>query len=338
MKNKFILFSLVLFNFFSNEKLPAQFAKGADIGWLDQMEASGYKFYDEHGVEKNCIDILKEKGINAVRLRVWVNPSNDRFSGHCSKADVVKMALRAKQAGMKIMVDFHYSDSWADPQKQNIPAAWLHHSFNEMLEDVYRHTYEVLDSLRKAGVNPEWVQVGNEITWGMMWPIGSVKNWPQLSQLLNKGSDAVKAVNKKTKVIIHVDEGNDNKRFRVFFDSATKYNVRYDVIGASYYPYWIKSDYTATINDLGNNLNDVAARYKKEVMVVEAGGIDTAVQNTYDMLVAVMRKVKQVPHHKGKGVFYWEPEGARLWSHYPLSCWGTDGKPTKALDAFLVNP
>lgn len=316
----------------------AQFAKGADIGWLDQMEATGYKFYDNNGVQKDCMQILKEKGINTIRLRVWVNPSEDKASGHCSKKEVAKMALRAKNMGMRVMIDFHYSDTWADPGKQAKPKAWANHSFPQLLDDVYNHTYEVLDTLKQIGVNPEWVQIGNEIPGGMLWPDGSTDNWPQLAQLLNKGYDATKAINKKIKVIVHLDQGNDNKRFRWFFDSATKYKVRYDVIGASYYPYWLKSDYTQTIDSLGLNLNDMVKRYKKEVMVVEVGGDYTLEQNTYDMLVAVMKKVKAVPRNKGLGVIYWEPQGEDSWSHYQLNCWRKDGSPSKAMDAFLINP
>jgi len=322
----------------NNPNSYGQFAKGADVGWLDQMEKTGYKFYDNNGTEKDCLKILKEKGINTIRLRVWVNPSDDRASGHCSKKEISIMALRAKNMGMRIMIDFHYSDSWADPGKQFKPAAWSKHSFNELLADVYQHTFEVLDTLENIGVKPEWVQVGNEIPGGMLWPDGSTANWPQLAQLLNKGFDATRAVDSTIKVIIHLDQGNDNQRFRYFFDHAQDFGVRYDVIGVSYYPFWIQKDYTATIGDLAFNLNDLVKRYHKEVMVVEVGGVDSLVQNTYEMLAAVMKTVKAVPGQKGLGVIYWEPEGAASWSRYPLSCWRPDGKPTSALNAFMLNP
>jgi arabinogalactan endo-1,4-beta-galactosidase len=315
----------------------AQFVKGGDVGWLQQMDATGYQFYDSTGVQKDCLQILKDHGINTVRLRVWVNPSNDKISGHCSKKDVAGMAVRAKNMGMKIMIDFHYSDSWADPGKQNKPAAWASDSFTQLLTDLYNHTYQVLDTLKLIGVKPDWVQIGNEITGGMLWPDGSTSNWPQLGQLLNKGYDATKTVDSSIKVIIHLDQGNNNSRFRTFFDNAATYNVRYDIIGVSYYPYWLGTDYTLTINDLGTNLNDMVARYGKDVMVVEVGGDYTLVQNTYDMLVAVMNKVHAVPNNKGLGVIYWEPEGEKSWSGYQLSCWGSNGKPTAALNAFLVH-
>jgi arabinogalactan endo-1,4-beta-galactosidase len=237
--------------------------------------------------------------------------------------------------GMRVLIDFHYSDSWADPGKQNKPAAWANDTFSQLLTDLYNHTYNVLDTLKSIGATPDWVQVGNEITWGMLWPDGSTNNWQQLTQLLNKGYDATKAVDSTIRVIIHLDQGNDNSRFRTFFDNAATFGVRYDIIGASYYPYWLGTDYSVTINDLGNNLNDMASRYGKDVMVVEVGGDYTKVQNTYDMLVAVLAKVKAVPAGKGLGVIYWEPEGEKSWSGYQLSCWGTDGKPTAAMNAFL---
>jgi arabinogalactan endo-1,4-beta-galactosidase len=310
------------------------FSNGADVGWLPQMEATGYQFYDADGSKKDCLQLLKDRGINTIRLRVWVNPSNDKASGHCSPAETVTMAVRAQKMGMRIMIDFHYSDSWADPGKQNKPLEWKNHSFSELLNDVYSHTEDVLKALKQAGVTPEWVQIGNEIPGGMLWPDGSTDNFSQLAQLLNKGYEATKAVDKNIKVIVHLDEGNNSGKFRWFFDNAKKNNVKYDVIGLSYYPFWIKTDYKENIADLANNLNDIASRYDKEVMVVEVGGVDTLEQNTHDMLVAVIKAVKAVPNNKGLGVIYWEPQGAKSWSGYQLSAWREDGKPSMALDAF----
>jgi arabinogalactan endo-1,4-beta-galactosidase len=310
------------------------FAKGADVGWLPQMEATGYKFYDTDGSQKDCLQLLKDRGMNTVRLRVWVNPSNDKASGHCSTTETVAMAIRAQNMGMRIMIDFHYSYSWADPAKQNKPLEWQNHTFSELLNDVYFHTRDVLQALKDVGITPEWVQIGNEIPGGMLWPEGSTDNFSQLAQLLNKGYEATKEIDSKIKVIVHLDEGNNSKKFRWFFDKAKANNVKYDVIGMSYYPYWIKSDYKATISDLANNLNDMAARYNKEVMIVEVGGDYTLEQNTHDMLVAVIKAVKAVPNNKGLGVIYWEPEGEKSWSGYQLSAWKADGKPSMALDAF----
>lgn len=332
---KYLLSIVMISTFGFSQNKP--FAKGADVGWLPQMEATGYKFYDADGKEKDCLQLLKDRGMNSIRLRVWVNPNDDKASGHCSKEETVAMAVRAQKMGFRIMIDFHYSDSWADPAKQFKPKAWEKHSFPELLNDVYNHTFDVISALKKAGVTPEWVQIGNEIPGGMLWPDGSTDNWTQLGQLLNKGYDAVKAVDKNIKVIVHVDEGNNNAKFRKFFDNATQQKVRYDVIGLSYYPYWIKKDYTEVIADLEFNLNDMVKRYGKEVMIVEIGGEDDKVQNTYELLATAIKAVKNVPNNKGLGVFYWEPEGARSWSHYNLSAWQADGKPSPALDAFKDN-
>ena len=321
-------------------KPESTLAKGADISWLPQMEATGYKFYNTSGVEEDCFKILKDHGMNTIRLRTFVNPSNDPASGHCSKAETVAMAVRAQKWGMRIMIDFHYSDTWADPSKQVKPKAWEGHDFPTLLNDLYNYTFDVMSALKTAGISPEWVQVGNEIPGGMVYPEGSSSNWSQLSQLINKGYDAIKAVSPGSKVVLHIDQGNDNARFRWWFDNITKYATKYDVIGMSYYPYWLQGspDYTLSINDLGNNLKDMVTRYGKEVMVVEVGGEDTKVQNTYDMLMAVQQKVSEVPNSKGLGILYWEPEGARSWSHYALSAWGSDGKPSSALDAFNAMP
>ena len=314
------------------------FAKGADISWLPQMEASGYKFYNASGQAQDCFQILKDNGINSIRLRAFVNPSSHPIDGHCSTAETVAMAVRAKGWGMRVMINLHYSDSWADPSKQVKPAAWQGHDFATLQTDVYDYTRQVMNALKAAGVTPEWVQVGNETPGGFLYPEGSTANWPQLIQLMNKGYEAIKSVSPQTKVILHVDQGNNRERFRYWFSNATTNGAKYDVIGLSYYPYWLTGspDYTLSINDLGVNMNEMAATYGKEVMVVEVGGEDTKVQNTYDMLMAVQRSVRAVPGNKGLGVFYWEPEGARSWSKYALSAWGNDGKPTKALSAFLA--
>ncbi|RXR24692.1 arabinogalactan endo-1,4-beta-galactosidase [Flavobacterium stagni] len=310
------------------------FAKGADVSWLPQMEASGVQFKDEKGNPKDCLQILKELGMNSIRLRVFVNPNDDKASGHCSKEETVQMAVRAQKLGFRVMIDFHYSDSWADPAKQNKPKAWENHSFPELLNDVYTHTFEVLSALKKAGVTPEWVQIGNEIPGGLLWPDGCTHNWKQLGQLLNKGYDATKAVDPKIKVIVHVDEGNNIDKFNAFFDHVTQENVRYDVIGLSYYPFWIKKDYTETIADLETNLINLSKKYNKEVMVVEVGGEVSKVENTYKLLEATINAVRKVPNNKGLGVMYWEPQGIESWSHYSLNAWLENGQPSPALQAF----
>ena len=259
------------------------------------------------------------------------------------------MAVRAKKEGMQVMINFHYSDSWADPAKQVKPKAWVNLSFIELKKALYDYTFDVMTALKNAGIQPEWVQVGNEITPGLLLPEGNADtNFSQLVELLNQGYDAVKAVSPNSKVILHVDQGNNNKRFRWWFDNAEKHKARYDIIGMSYYPYWLEGspDYTLSIDSLGRNLNDMVSRYGKEVMVVEVGGEDgqdsrltaeqnaTKIRNTHDLVAATIQKVREVPDNKGLGVFYWEPQGARSWSRYALSAWSNDGRPTEIMDAF----
>lgn len=330
----FHVLSLLMVGLQAASAQQSTFAKGADVSWLPQMEASGVQFKDEKGNPKDCLQILKELGMNSLRLRVFVNPNDDKASGHCSKEETIQMAVRAQKLGFRVMINFHYSDSWADPAKQNKPKAWENHSFPELLNDVYTHTFEVLSALKKAGVTPEWVQIGNEIPGGLLWPDGCTHNWKQLGQLLNKGYDATKAVDPKIKVIVHVDEGNNIDKFNAFFDHVTHENVRYDVIGLSYYPFWIKKDYTETIADLETNLINLSKKYNKEVMVVEVGGEVSKVENTYKLLEATINAVRKVPNNKGLGVMYWEPQGIESWSHYSLNAWLENGQPSPALQAF----
>lgn len=313
----------------------SKFAKGADISWTPQMEATGYEFYNEKGEKDDVLKILKSKGMDAIRLRVFVNPNDDKGSGHCSKEETVAFAKRLKSLGFRIMIDFHYSDSWADPAKQYKPKAWENLNFEDLKKAVYNHTYDVLLALKKEKITPEWVQVGNEIPNGILWPDGHSKNFKNLGELLNKGYDAVKAINKKIKVIVHIDEGNNTEKITWFYKNIAEQNVKYDVIGLSYYPYWIKKDWTETIQDLQKNMNYLTKTYNKEVMVVEVGGEDTQVENTYKLLEATIKAVRNVPNKKGTGVFYWEPQGAKSWSGYALSAWLENGKPSPALDAFL---
>lgn len=337
-----LFFSLTLFACEEEVKpkppvVPAEntFFKGADISWLAQMEATGYVFYDENGNPADCLDLLMARGINAVRLRVFVHPSNDKISGHCSPAETAEMAARAKEKGLDVMIDFHYSDTWADPAHQTKPATWTNVSFTALQDSLYTHTQYTLNLLKQAGVTPKWVQIGNEIPSGMLWPSGHINNPQQLAQLLSKGHQAVKDIDTTIQTIVHIDQGNDNARFRWFFDLMQQNGAQFDIIGASYYPHWLGTDYTVTITDLGNNLQDMVTRYNKPVMIVEVGGDYWQVQNSKDLLIATIGAAKDVPNNQCLGVFYWEPQGAKPWSGYQLNCWKDNGRPSPALDAFL---
>jgi arabinogalactan endo-1,4-beta-galactosidase len=314
---------------------PTSFFRGADVSWLAQMEATGYVFYDENGNASDCLDLLMARGINSIRLRVFVHPSSDKISGHCSPEETAVMAARAKAKGLEVLLDFHYSDTWADPAHQTKPATWASVPFAALKDSVYAHTYYTLNLLKQAGVTPKWVQIGNEIPSGMLWPSGHINNPQQLAELINSGNQAVKDIDNKIQTIVHIDQGNDNARFRWFYDLMQQNGAQFDIIGASYYPHWLGSDYTVTIDDLGNNLKDMVTRYNKPVMVVEVGGDYWQVANSKELLIATIGAVKDVPSQMGLGVFYWEPQGAKPWSGYQLNCWQDNGRPSPALDAFL---
>jgi|GEM_PF-1184313 len=305
----------------------ADFAKGADVSWLSEMEANGYTFKDRDGVSLDLLTILQSYSINSIRLRVWVDP----VGGWCGKTDVVKQAVRAKNRGMRIMIDFHYSDTWADPAHQAKPAAWANHSFSQLLTDVYDHTFDVLSALKAAGVSPEWVQVGNEIRAGMLWPDGDTNHFSQLAQLINRGYDAVKAVSPSTKVVIHCHNGFETDAFQQFFDQLEANHGQYDVIGLSHYP--TASNWQLRNVMVQTTLNTMASRYGKEVAICETGMPMNAPQVAKDMLVDLIAKTQAVPGGRGLGVFYWEPE-AYNWRNYGLGAWGTDGRPTAAMEAF----
>jgi len=193
----------------------AAFANGADVGWLTQMEASGIKFFNASGTQQDCLQVLQGVGMNSIRLRVWVNPSG----GWNGQTDVVNKAVRAKNMGFRLMIDFHYSDSWADPGQQTKPAAWASHGIAQLRTDVANHTTAVLNALKSAGVTPEWVQVGNETNNGMLWNDGRAStSMANFASLITSGYNAVKAVFPSAKVIVHISNGYDNALFRWIFD------------------------------------------------------------------------------------------------------------------------
>ena len=211
------------------------FARGADVSWLTQMESEGLRFYTPapERREMELMALLRDYcGVNSIRLRVWVNPAD----GWNSTDDVVAKARRAEALGLRTMIDFHFSDTWADPGNQKMPEAWKGLSFDGLKASVTNHVDGVLKALKNAGVTPEWVQIGNETTPGMMLPAGSVDNPAQLTALNNAGYDAVKAVFPEAKVIVHLDAGNDRWRYDRMFGLLEDNGGKYDMIGMSLYP------------------------------------------------------------------------------------------------------
>lgn len=307
----------------------AELARGADVSWLTQMEASGRVVRDAAGNAGDQLDILKGYGINSVRLRVWVNPD----SGWCNKADLVVKAKRAKAKGLRVMVDIQYTDTWADPGAQVKPAAWTGHGLAALTTDVATHTTEVLTTLRDSGVVPEWVQIGNETNDGMLWQEGrATVSMAGFAALVNAGSKAAKAVFPQVKVVVHLSNAYDNVMYRWIFDGLKANAVAWDVIGMSHYP--DSATWRATTAQAYANMQDMVSRYGKDVVVAETGMDWHAADSCYAMLKTLQANVAALPSGHGLGVFYWEPAAYWGFHGYQKGAFDDAGKPTKALEAF----
>lgn len=305
------------------------FVRGADVGWLTEMEKNGKKFYDASGRETECLTLLRDLGVNAIRLRVWVNPTD----GWCNKSDLLVKAIRANRLGMRLMINFHYSDSWADPGQQTKPAAWQNLGFDELKTAVAAHTREVLETLKAHNITPEWVQVGNETGNGMLWEDGRASdNMKNYALLNNAGYDAAKAVFPDTKVIVHVHNGFNNNLFRWLFDGLKNNGGRWDMIGMSLYP---QDGAWKEINEQClTNINDMISRYGTDVMICEVGMPWDAPEACRDFLTDLMTKAQAVPDGKCAGILYWEPQSYGGWKGYTLGAFDNNGQPTVAMDAF----
>jgi arabinogalactan endo-1,4-beta-galactosidase len=314
----------------SSQPAPT-FAKGADISWVTEMAAKNKGFRDRSGQPRDLFAILKEQGMDAVRLRIWVNPPD----GYSGIADVIAKARRAQAAGMRIMLDFHYSDSWADPQQQTKPAAWAGHSVAQLADDVARHTRDSLTALRGAGIVPEWVQVGNETRDGLLWPEGRAStNMANYALFVDRGYAAVKQVFPDAQVIVHVDNCHDNAKFRWNFDGLKAHGARFDMIGASSYPTTAAGlTWQAATAACAANLDDMVARYGKPVVLAEVG-VPWDHPQGRAIIADLLAKARAVHGGYGRGIFYWEPESTG-WNGYPMGAFQPDGRPGPVMDAFL---
>ena len=268
---------------------------GADVSWLPQLESRDRKFY-EKGEEVDAMELLKMHGFNYIRLRVFVNPENEKGyspkDGFCDLEHTISMAKRIKEAGMKFLLDFHYSDYWADPQQQNKPKAWDGLSFDELKDVVTNYTSEVLKRMKGEQVFPDMVQVGNEINHGMIWPDGYIGNPDGLAGLLKAGIQGVNNVDPTIPIMLHIALGGQNDEAVFWLDNMLARDVQFDIIGLSYYPRW-----HGTLNDLNANLNDLIRRYNKPVNVVEYSDFKKEVHDI----------VFNLPDDMGKGAAIWEP-------------------------------
>jgi len=272
---------------------------GADISFLPQFEDRGRRYYD-NGVVKDAVQILADHGFNYIRLRIFVNPENEKgYSpkrGFCSLDYTMRMARRIKDAGMKLLLNFHYSDYWADPQQQNKPAAWASLDFEELKDTLKFYTADVLKALEAQGTPADMVQIGNEINHGLLWPDGHISNPDQLAELLKAGVEGVKMVDDQIPLMMHVALGGQNEEAVFWFNNMIARGVEFDIMGISYYPRW-----HGTLDDLKYNLTDLVKRYNKPVNVVE-----------YSVYREEVHKIVfNIPDGMGEGTCIWEPIGFR---------------------------
>lgn len=314
-----------------------EFIKGFDVSTLPQVESCGGRFFDG-GVEKDALEILKSYNGNWIRIRVWNHPYSDAGesygAGECDVKNMVQLAKRAKKAGFKWLLCLHYSDFWADPGKQYLPKAWEGKTVDELEMAVYDFTKEVLELCRKEDIMPGMVQVGNELSNGLMWPVAKWPEFDNIARFVKAGVRAVREVAPDSKVMIHLDNGGKIELYEEWFDNFVKREGDFDIIGLSYYPFWHGS-----LEGLRANLANCVERYGKELVIAEvsmgytmesyaefeqldeenrkgaATRPELAKKVSYpmtpcgqaDFILAVMKIMKEVPQQKGRGIFWWEP-------------------------------
>lgn len=346
------------------------FIKGADISMLPEIEKHGGRFVEVDGTSADCLQILKNHGVNWIRVRIWNDPKQGPGGGgNTDEARAIELAQRARALGLKVLVDFHYSDWWADPGKQTKPEAWKGHNAEQLAQDVYDYTAKVVKDFKQQGVTPDMIQIGNEIKNGMLWPEGklpSTDNGKSLANMVRQGLKAVRDNDPQhnIKLMIHLPDGGDNALYHSFFDMMIQENgvKDFDIIGLSYYPFW-----HGTLDALQQNLDDISKRYDKDVIVVETafgytnenfdsmkncygaaeeriGGFRSTVQGQASGLRAVMERLAKVPNSRGTGMFYWEPDWFSVdgvgwktgegneWDN--LAMFDKNGKALESLDVF----
>lgn len=298
-------FLLIVLMAISCQKQDASpFVIGADISFVPQMEARGSVYYDENNEEKDICQIMADKHFDNIRLRLFVNPEAEKGyskDGFCGLEETIKMAQRVKNAGMDFTLNLHYSDTWADPDKQFKPSAWEGLSGAELENALYEYTKMALNKFIEAGAAPDIIQVGNEISHGMVWPEGKVldnaseENWAALMGLYIAGQKACREVVPEVKLMVHLALGGQNTLCREFLDKMDKYGAEYNIIGLSYYERWHE-----TYNDLKFNIYDLVDRYNKPVYVAEYGADKDNIKLINDI-------VRSVPNNLGYGTMAWEP-------------------------------
>lgn len=331
MRSKLAILIFTVAIFVTAAQGQTNFLAAADFSDLAFFESRGVTYKDA-GVVTDGIQILKNHGINCVRLRLWTSSATqaaaDPYNYGNNLAYTVPLAVRVKNAGLLFSLDFHYSDTWADPGHQAIPEAWTNLNFAQLVAQMRTYNSNTIASFATAGAMPDFVQVGNEITSGMLFPYGQVSGtggtpWSQLAQLMNSAiqgiHDAVNALGASMpKIIVHIDRGGDWATTEWFFDNLNAQGVPFDIIGESYYPF-----FHGPLTNLNTCLSNAAVRYSKPIIVAEDAfpwtntmtswtnslyGFAPTVSGQISFLAALAKVVKSVPKHLGAGVFYWGAE------------------------------
>lgn len=331
--------------------VPYVFASGADISWCTEQEAEGIKFYNHDGVERDIFALMKEIGMNAIRLRVWNDPLTHGYGAWSDKADVIAKSKRAHEQGLDLIIDFHYSDCFADPENQNVPKAWEGMTMEQVKTALADYTKEVLQTLKDEGIYPKWVQVGNETNSGIAmmygkihWDMNGAARFKDYVAVSNAGYDAVKSVFPDSYVIVHLG-GTENPRW--FFPDFKAAGGKFDMIGVSHYPtadQWDSSDPDAVHSNINAEkwIKEAIAEFNVPVMICETGFEVTQPALANRVMVDLFNRMKEVDGCHG--IFYWEPQVDGVWKpkFYDTLNWGAygkgaftrDGRPTQALDAF----
>ena len=323
--------------------------KGMDLSTLLELERCGAKYYD-NGEERDLLAIMKSYDVDTIRIRLWNDPWSETGESYGAGENDLKTSLeiakRVTAAGFGVLLNFHYSDFWADPGKQIKPKAWADYGVKELEQAVYDYTLESMQTFLDAGVNITMVQVGNELSNGLLWPEGKVPNYDNIATFVNAGIRAVRKADAAIPVMIHLDNGGNNALYREWFDNFTKRGEDFEIIGLSYYPFWHGS-----LQMLNDNMNDIAERYGKDLVIAEVSmgytmedyknyeklsdeerkGYATrpalvekieypmTKQGQYDFMEDFLNRISHIKGGKGKGFFYWEP----AWIPVPGSGWAT---------------
>lgn len=324
---------------------------GMDVSTLIEVEKCNGHFFDG-GEEADALSILKKYGTNMVRLRVWNDPYDEEGNSYSAGGNdldtTLLLAHRAKNMGISWLMDFHYSDFWADPGKQTIPKAWQGMGVLELEQAVYDFTRECLIRCQKEDIMPAMVAVGNELSNGLLWPYGKVPEYANIARFVSAGIRAVRDIDPAIPVMIHLDNGGNNELYRRWFDNYFENNgENFEYIGLSYYPFW-----HGTLDGLKYNMNDIAARYNKKLIVAEVSmgytmddykeyeglsdserkGMATrpevaarvpfpmTVQGQTDFMKAFLSVIHNIDGGACEGYFYWEP----AWIPVKGSQWATE--------------